>query len=108
MIGPPKLRRRNAQVIRSQFPLELVLSAVALGGAFVILRLVLKVLGISDRVWSGSLVYALSDWVVWPLAQLPGSRRAVWGDATLSELTATVLVVTMPLLFAVRGRARSD
>jgi hypothetical protein len=108
VIGPPRLNRRNAQVIRSQFALELVLSAVALAGAFVVLRLVFKVLSVSERVWTGGLVYTVSDRLVWPLTLLPGSRRAVWGEATLAELTAVAIAVMLPLLFAIRGWARPD
>ena len=104
MIGPPKLNRRNAQVIRSQFALELLLSVAALAGAFVVLGLVFKLVSISDRVWTGSLVYAVSDRLVWPLTLLPGSQRALWGQATLSDVTAAVLIVMVPLLFVARGR----
>lgn len=105
MIGPPRLNRRNAQVIRSQFALELLLSAAALAGAFIVLGVVFKVLGISSRVWTGSMVYAVSDRLVWPLTLLPGSQRTLWGQATLSDLTAAVLIITAPLLFVARGRA---
>ncbi len=106
MIGPPRLNRRNAQVIRSQFALELVLSAVALAAAFVVLRLVFKVFGISGRVWTGSLVYAVSDRLVWPMTLLPSSGRTIWGEATLTDFTAVAIVMMAPVLFAIRGRAR--
>lgn len=107
MIGPPRLNRRNAQVIRSQFALELVLSVTALAAAFVVLRLIFKVFGVPARVWAGSLVYAVSDRLVWPLTLLPGSGRTLWGEATLTDFTAVAIVVMAPVLFVARGRNRA-
>ncbi len=106
MIGPPKLNRRNAQVIRSQFVLELMLSALSLAGAFVILRLVFKLLSIPGRVWTSSLVYAVTDRLVWPLTLLPGSSRTIWAEASLTEFTAVAIFLMLWLLFAVRTRTR--
>jgi hypothetical protein len=79
---------------------------VALAAAFVVLRLVFKVVGVPARVWTGSLVYTVSDRLVWPLTLLPGSGRTVWGEATLTEFTAVALVMMAPVLFAARGRDR--
>ncbi len=106
MIGPPKLNRRNAQIIRSQFALEVMLSVLALAGGFLILRLVFKLLSIPARVWSGGLVYSVTDRLVWPLTLLPGSSRPVLADATLGEFTAVAIVMMLPLAIAARGRAR--
>lgn len=108
MIGPPKLNRRNAQVIRSQFVLELMLSVLSLAGAFIILRLVFKLLSIPGRVWTSSLVYAVSDRLVWPLTLLPGSSRPIWAEASLTEFTAVAIFLMLWLLFAVRTRTRPN
>lgn len=106
MVGPPRLNRRNAQVIRSQFALELVLSALAVVSAFVILRLVFKLLSITDRAWTGGLVYGLTEQVVWPLSLLPGANRAFMGAATLKEVTAAAVVMMLPLILIGRNRDR--
>lgn len=106
MIGPPKLNRRNAQVVRSQFALELMLSAIALAGGLVVLRLVFKLLSVPNRVWTGSVVYSVTDRLVWPLTLLPGSDRAVLAEASLTEVTAVAIFLMLPLLFAVRSRGR--
>lgn len=106
MIGPPKLSRRNAQVVRSQFPLEVMLSALALAGGLVLLRLVFKLLRVPSRVWTGSLVYSVTDRLVWPLTLLPGSDRAVLVDASLADVTAVAILLLLPLLLAVRTRGQ--
>lgn len=106
MIGPPRLSRRNAQVVRSQFALELMLSALALAGGLVTLRLVFKVLSVPERVWTGSLIYSVTDRLVWPLTLLPGADRPVLAEASLSEVTAVAIFLMLPLLFAVRTRGR--
>lgn len=105
MIGP-KLNRRNAQIIRSQFALEVMLSVLALAGGFLILRLVFKLLRVPGRVWSGDLVYSVTDRLVWPLTLLPGSGRPVLADATLPEFTAVAIILMLPLAIAARGRTR--
>ena len=106
MIGPPKLSRRNAQVVRSQVPLEVMLSALAFAGGLVVLRLVFKLLRVPRRVWTGSLVYSVTDRLVWPLTLLPGSDRAVLADASLVDVTAVAIFLMLPLLLAVRTRGR--
>ena len=104
MIEPPRLRRGNAQVVRSQLALELALNAYAVLGALILVRLALLLLGVDDRVWVGRTIYGVTDPFVWPLTLLPGADRAPLNDATLPDLTMAALVVLVPLGLIARGR----
>ena len=97
MIEPPRLRRRGPQVQRSQLALELALNAYALFGALVLVRLILLLLGVDDRVWIGETIYGVTDPFFWPLTRLPGGTRRLVGDVTLPDVTMVALLALVPL-----------
>ncbi|MBA2521243.1 MAG: hypothetical protein H0V24_16415 [Chloroflexia bacterium] len=81
---------------------------LALAGAFILLRLVFKLLSVPGRVWTGGLVYWITDPLLWPLTLFPASDRAFLGEATLKEVTAVALILMVPLVLAARAQAGQD
>ena len=106
MIEPPRLGRGHAPVFRSQLALELGLHAYAFLGAAILLRFLLLILGVEDRVWVGATIYGITDPFVWPLTLLPGSDRELLGSATLPDVTMVALVALVPLWLMARGAKR--
>ena len=102
-IEPPRLRRGSSQVIRSQLALELALNAYAVVGAAMVIRVLLLVLRVDDRLWIGATAYRFTDPLVWPLTLLPGADREVIGAATLPDFTLLALLALIPLGLAARG-----
>jgi hypothetical protein len=104
MIEHPHTRRR-AQEARSQVATEILLVLYALLATIVLIRTVLVLLGISDRVWVGSFVYGLTAPLTDALAVVPGFTRELLGPLTMVELILLGLVVLFPLgLVATGGR----
>lgn len=102
----PRLGGRQVQVLRSQLALEVALTAYALVGAALVVRLALRLLGVPARVWAGESVYALTDPLVWPLQRLPGGTGELLGTATLADLTAVAIVALVPIALMARDRSR--
>ncbi len=90
-------RRGNTQTIRSQLATELLLNAFAVVAVVIVMRLILVLLDISDRIWVGALVYGLTDPVVDLLAQVPGADRQIVGELTLAEMTLASVLILFPL-----------
>ena len=100
-------RRRNTQTIRSQLATELLMNAFAVVAVVIVMRLILVLLNISDRIWVGALVYGLTDPVVDLLAQIPGADRQIVGALTLAEMTLASVLILFPLgIVATAGAAR--
>ena len=92
---------------RSQLATELLLTAYAIVSSVIILRTLLVVLSISDRVWLGSFIYGLTRPVTKVLDGIPGADRAVIHGLTLADLTFLAPVLLFPLgLFAIGARRR--
>ena len=108
MVGPPRLTRRNAQFVRSQFAMELFLWLYAVASALLLFRLVLKLLSVSDRVWTARVVYGASDLLVWPLTLLPGADRTLVSAAGLADFTAVAILCLIPLTFSLGRKRRID
>lgn len=88
---------RPNQTLRSQVATELMLNGYAAVATMIALRLVLVVLGVTDRVWFGGFIYRLTDPVVGAMALVPGARHAVFGAVTMADLTLVALVILFPL-----------
>lgn len=102
MIEPPRLGQRGAQVLRSQLAMEVAVTTYALVGTLIILRLVLILLGVSNRVWTGEVVFSVTDAMLAPLVLVPGGNRLVVAQLTLADLTAVSLLALVPMaLFAI-------
>jgi uncharacterized protein YggT (Ycf19 family) len=81
-------RRRRAQMsARSQLATELLLIAFSAVGSIILLRTVLVVLDVSDRVWIGQFVYGITNPVTRLLAYLPGASHTIYGNLTVVDVT---------------------
>lgn len=106
MIAPPQPRRRSGEEFRSQFGVELLLNAYALAGAAVVLRCLLLLLEVDDRLWFGATVYRLTDPLAAPLELLPGGDYVLRGNATLADLTLLAGLALAPLAVVALGGRR--
>jgi hypothetical protein len=98
--------RRAAQVARSQLAVRLGIAIYAILFVAVALRCAVLLVGLPDTVWSVRLILAASQPIVTPLTIIPAGGRMVLGSATLSDLTAAVVLLVVPLpLVGLRARA---
>lgn len=88
---------RQSQTLRSQVATELLLNVYAVIASLILLRLVLEVLDVSNRVWFGGIIYRVTDPVVNVLAVFPGARQQVVGSLTMVDMTLVALVILFPL-----------
>lgn len=105
VIEPPRIRGAS-QEIRSQVALVLLLNAYAVIGAAMVLRCLLRALGVSDRIWLGDFVYGWTGLLVRPLEFLPGAGFEVHRALTVADLTLLAGVVLFPLGIYARGARR--
>lgn len=103
MIEHPQARRR-VQEQRSQVALEVLLVLYATMATIVLIRTVLVVLHVSDRVWVGSFIYGLTSPVTDALAVVPGFSRALLGPLTMVDFILLAFVVLFPLGIVATGR----
>ncbi len=98
-------RRRQMQPGRSQLATELLLTAFAAIGAVIVLRTVLVVLQISDRIWIGQFVYRLTRPVTDLLAFIPGGERTLFVGLNTLDITLLALIPLFVLgIIATGGR----
>ncbi|HEU0113529.1 MAG TPA: hypothetical protein VFQ80_02595 [Thermomicrobiales bacterium] len=105
MIQPPP-SRRSTRMVRPQLAAELLLTLFAIVFAALLLRLTLRLFGVDARAWSRATVDRLTFPFVWPLAQLPGGRQPLLGDATLPDVTVVAICVLLLLVLGA-GRRRA-
>ncbi len=110
MISPPRPTRRPTSVARSRAAADLGLTALAIVAALLVLRVLFAATGVSERVLAGAVVYGVSGPIVLPLEMIPAGSRPFIGGATLADVTAAVLVLTIPLFVISRrtGNPPSD
>lgn len=96
MIEQPHVRRR-VQEQRSQVATEILLILYAIVATVIVMRTVLVLLEISDRVWVGSFIYGITSPVTDALAVIPGFTRELIGPLTMVELILMGMVVLFPL-----------
>ena len=104
MIYQGRSGRAAPHTARSQLALRLVIAVYAALCAAVALRCAVLTLDLPASVWSVSAILSASSPVVLPLAVVPAAGRPVIGAVTLSDLTATLLLLAVPL--ALLGRRR--
>ena len=104
MRDPLGLGRGGPLVVRSQLAMEIALNVVALAGGAVLVRALLRALGVDHRVWIGATVYRFTDPVVAAFALLPGGDRRLIGDATLADVTLVALLALVPLALLARAK----
>lgn len=101
-------RRRRMEPGRSQLATELLLTAFAMVGAVIVLRTVLVVLEISERIWIGEFVYGLTKPVTDVLAFIPGAERTLYARLTTVDVTLLGLLLLFVLGIAAAGGRRDS
>lgn len=97
-------RDRRPLTARSQLATELLLTAFSLVGSVLLLRTVLVILKITDRVWIGEFVYGITRPVTDLLEFLPGARLVVFWNLTIIDLTLLGFVLLFLLGIVATGR----
>ncbi len=90
-------RPLKSQEVKSQLALELLLHCYALVGMLIVLRSLLRALGVSSDLWVGRTVYGVTGMLAWPFGLLPGSSFTLAGDLTVADATLLAGVVLFPI-----------
>lgn len=101
-------RRRIQMATRSQLATELLLTGFALVGSIIVLRTVLVVLDISDRVWIGEFIYGLTSPITRVLAFLPGADWEIYRNLTTVDLTLLAFLLLFLLGVLATGRSNDS
>ena len=102
MIYQGRSGRNPAHTARSQLALRLGIAVYAALCAAIALRCAVLVLNLPTTVWSVGAILSASSPVVRPFTVVPAASHVVVGAVTLSDLTATLLLLALPL--ALLGR----
>jgi hypothetical protein len=94
--------RKATQVARSQLAVRLGIAVYALLCASITLRCAVLVFAFPETVATVTSILSASSLLVAPLAYAPAADRSVIGSATLSDLTAALVLLAVPL--ALLGR----
>lgn len=105
MIYQGRSGRAAVQVVRSQLAVRLGIAVYSVLCTAVALRCTVLALALSDTVWAVRSILSVSSPIVLPLSVVPAANRAVAGSATLSDLTAALVLLAVPLALIGR-RAR--
>jgi hypothetical protein len=89
--------RGPAHTARSQLAVRLGIAVYAALCAAIALRCAILILDLPVTVWSVGAILSASSPVVLPFTVVPAASRVVVGAVTLSDLTATLLLVALPL-----------
>lgn len=96
VIQHPQQRRRMEEA-RNKVALEVILTLYALGATVVIVRTIMLLLGVTDRVWIGRVVYGSTSLFTDALANVPGFGHTITGPFTMVDLLLIAIVVLFPL-----------
>ncbi len=97
MIYQGRSGRSAAHTARSQLAVRLGIAVYAALCCVVALRCAVLSLALPASVWSVGAILSVSSPVVVPLSIVPPAGRVVIGAATLSDLTAMLLLLALPL-----------
>lgn len=101
-------RRGTMQSARSQLATELLLTVFAAVASVIVLRTLLVVMHVSERIWIGRFVFGLTRPMTDLLDFLPGSQHTVYGRLNVVDVTLlSVLVLFLLGLVATGGRRDS-
>jgi hypothetical protein len=101
-------RRRIQMSTRSQLATELLLTCFAVVGSIIVLRTVLVMLDITDRIWIGEFVYGLTRPVTRILGFLPGADREIYRNLTTVDVTLLACLCLFLLGVIATGRGRDS
>lgn len=93
---------------RSQIALELALLAYSAVVTLVVLRLVLLLAGVDERLWVGEFVFQFTDPLIDAIRLIPGSDRSLIGKVTLPDVTLTAAVALIALVPLARARPKQN
>lgn len=96
VIQHPQHKRRMAEA-RNKVALEVLLFLYAVGAAVVVLRTILLLVGVTDRVWIGRIVFGSTAILTDVLAKVPGFGHAILGPFTMVDLLLLAIVILFPL-----------
>ena len=108
MIQHP-IARRHVQDQRTQVALEIILVLYSMAASVILVRTILILLGVTDRIWVGKFIYGITRPIVQFMASIPGFGQALIGPLTLVDLILLGLVMLFPLglvAFSPRGGLR--
>ena len=94
---PSRSTRRPVQVVRSQLALRLGLAIYAVLCLAAILRCAVLVLDFPGTVATVRTILVASAPIALPFTVLPGADRVIIGSATLSDITAALMILAAPL-----------
>lgn len=95
---PSRAVRRSVQVVRSQLALRLGLAIYAILCLAAILRCAVLILDFPITVVTVRTILMASAPIALPFSVLPGADRVILGSATLSDITAALMILAAPLL----------
>jgi hypothetical protein len=97
MIYQGRSSRSAAHIARSQLAVRLGIAVYAAVCCAVALRCTVLTLALPASVWSVGTILSISSPVIVPLTVVPPASRVVVGAVTLSDLTAMLLLLALPL-----------
>lgn len=101
-------RRRVQMATRSQLATELLLTCFALAGSIIVLRTLLVVLDITDRIWIGEFIYGLTSPVTRVLDFLPGADWEMYRNLTTVDVTLLAFLLLFLLGVIATGRGNDS
>lgn len=101
-------RRRIQMSTRSQLATELLLTGFAVVGSIILLRTMLVVLDIPERIWIGEFIYGLTNPVTRALEFLPGASREIYRNLTTVDVTLLAFLVLFLLGILATGRGNDS
>lgn len=96
VIQHPHQRRRMMEA-RNKVALEVLLFVYSLGATVVIVRTIMLIFGVTDRVWIGRVVYGSTSLLTDALANIPGFGHQLLGPFTMVDILLIALVILFPL-----------
>lgn len=96
VVQHPQQRRRMIEQ-RNKVALEVLLFLYAAGATIVIVRTIMLLFGVTDRVWIGRVVYGSTSLFTDALARIPGFAPEILGPFSMVDLLLVALVVLFPL-----------
>lgn len=106
MIYQGRSGRGAAHIARSQLAVRLGIAVYAALCCAVVLRCAVLTLALPATVWSVGTILSVSSPVIMPLTVVPAASRVVVGAVTLSDLTAMLLLLALPLALVGRRQRR--
>lgn len=96
MIQHPQQRRRMSEA-RNKIALEVLLVVYAVGATIVLVRTIMLLLNVTDRVWIGRIVFGSTALFTDALARVPGFGHELVGPFTMVDLLMLAIVILFPL-----------